>query len=192
MPLDAQTTPTTDICQVLRPTTEFDIPDNSEPTDDALMFMDDSNVDDTTHPIVGRLCADVERSNFDHFIGPDLSQYLVNPNLTVYTNARRVEVTLLKILTELETPLFAFKVLMDWAFDATQSGYNFIPRQQTYPAQLQSIAKWVGMEHMRPKVVNVPLPRIRLDDSIPVTTFEFVSQLHSLLSDKELNTTTNL
>jgi hypothetical protein len=84
-------------------------------------------------------------------------------------------------LKELETPLFAFKVLMDWAFDAAQSGYNFIPQQESYQAQLQLIVKWVGMEHMRPSVVHVPLPGIRPEDEIPVTTFDFVSHLHSLL-----------
>jgi hypothetical protein len=98
----------------------------------------------------------------------------------------------MKILTELEAPLFAFKVLMDWALDASQSGYNFIPQQESYQSQMQTIAKWVGMEHMRPSVVNVPLPGIRPDDAIPVTTFDFISQLHSLLSDKELNTPANL
>jgi hypothetical protein len=94
-----------------------------------------------------------------------------------------VEVTLLKLFTELETPLWAFKVIMDWACDAAQSGYKFFPQQSSYKAQLDIISKWVGMEHLHPTVVTIPLPGKRNNNSISVTTFDFVSQLHSLLSD---------
>jgi hypothetical protein len=48
------------------------------------------------------------------------------------------------------------------------------------------------MEHMHPTMVEVPLPSLIPDDFITVTTFDFVSQLHSLLSDQELNTWENL
>jgi hypothetical protein len=48
------------------------------------------------------------------------------------------------------------------------------------------------MEHMTPKVVEVPLPGVRPNDVVPVTTFDFVSQLHSLSSDTELNCPSNL
>jgi hypothetical protein len=183
---DKQTTSTLDLDQMLQTTSDVETSTAFEPIDDPVNFTDAS----INLPIEAPM--DFEQSNFDQYIGPDLSQYLINPNHTVFTNARRVEVTLLKILTELETPLFAFKVLMDWAFDAAQSGYNFIPQQESYQAQLQTISKWVGMEHMRPLVVKVPLPGLRPEDEVPVTKFDFVSQLHSLLSDKELNTSANL
>jgi hypothetical protein len=103
-----------------------------------------------------------------------------------------MEVALLKILTELEAPLWAFKVIMDWASDASQTGYKFLPHQENYKSQLRTITKWVGMDHMKPSVVQVSLPGKRPDDVIPVTTFDFVSQLHSLLSDPELNCAQNL
>jgi hypothetical protein len=48
---------------------------------------------------------DFEQSNFNSYMGPDECQYLVNPNQTVFTNARRVDVTLLKLLTKLEETL---------------------------------------------------------------------------------------
>jgi hypothetical protein len=73
-----------------------------------------------------------------------------------------------------------------------KTGYKFIPQQESYCSQLQIITKWVGMEHMTPKVVEVPLPGVRPDDFVPVTTFDFVSQLHSLLLDTELNCPANL
>ena len=121
-----------------------------------------------------------------------MDNFLINPDPAIYTNARRVKVTLLKILTELDAPLLAFKVIMDWALDAYQTGYKFMPKQQTYQGQIETIEQWVGMDHMRPNVVSIKLPGKRTDDVISVTTFDFVSQFHSLLSDPELNVAANL
>jgi hypothetical protein len=45
---------------------------------------------------------------------------------------------------------------------------------------------------MKPSVVQVPLPGKRSGNVIPVTMFDFVSQLHSLLSNPELNCAQNL
>ena len=98
----------------------------------------------------------------------------------------------MKLLTELEAPLWAFKEIMDWACDAIQTGYKFIPEQKTYQSQILILEKWVGMEHMRPINVNIALPGARPDDTISVTTFNFLSQFHSLLSDPLLNVEENL
>jgi hypothetical protein len=74
---------------------------------------------------------DYERYNFDMLAEPK-EHFILNPDAAVFKNARRVEVILLKILTELQAPLWAFQHIMDWAFDAYQTGYNFLPdaRQQ--------------------------------------------------------------
>ena len=136
---------------------------------------------------------DFEQHNYNLYMcDEDADNMLFNTDPTAFTNARRAEVTLLKILTELDAPLWAFRVIMDWAFDAHQSGYDFMPSQKTYRGQLHTISQWVGMAHMRPQVIQVPLPGKRPDDVVPVTTFDFISQFHSLLSDKELNTDANL
>ena len=135
---------------------------------------------------------DLEEHNFNLYMVDTDDNFLVNSDPAACTDARRVEITLLKILTELDSPLWAFRVIMEWAFDAHQSGYDFMPHQKSYQAQLQIISKWVGMAHMRPHVVDVPLPGQRPDDKIQVTTFDFISQFHSLLSDKQLNNTANL
>jgi hypothetical protein len=45
---------------------------------------------------------------------------------------------------------------------------------------------------MKPSVLQVPLPGKRLDNVIPIRMFDFVSQLHSLLSNPELNCAQNL
>lgn len=146
--------------------------------------------DMTTTPPVAP--TDFEHLNVTELQDKDTNGYILNPEPTAFTNARRVEVVLLKILTELEAPLWAFKTIMDWACDACQTGYKFMPKQQTYKSQISTIERWVGMEHMRPTVVDVKLPGKREGDSIAVTTFDFISQFHSLLSDPELNTASNL
>ena len=173
-------------------------------TPDFIMTMDDNDNNDDNQdflqapnphllpPEIDVPDDDFEEHNFNLYMVDKDDNLLVNPDPAVCSNARRVEVTLLKILTELDAPLWAFPVIMDWAFDAYQTGYDFTPSQKTYQGQLQIISKWVGMAHMRPQVVDVTLPGKRLDDIIPVTTFDFIGQFHSLLSDKELNTEANL
>jgi hypothetical protein len=180
-------------CQPTSTTIHDDL--SYEPMDDPFPLQDDASMPDTppVQEMVSNVApTDFEQAIFNQFLAPDAAQFLVNPNRAIFTDARRIEVTLLKILTEIEAPLWSFKIIMDWARDAAQSGYKFIPQQQSYTAQLETISKWVGMEHMKPEVVKVPLPGARPDDKIPVTKFDFISQLHSLLSDGELNTEANL
>jgi hypothetical protein len=135
---------------------------------------------------------DMELIHFAQYMANDDFQFLVSPTQAAATTARCVEVTLLKILTKLETPGWAFKVIMDWAYDAAQSGYKFMPHQASYQPQLGMIARWVGMEHMHPSIVEISLPGLGAEDTIEVTTFDFISQFHSLLSDQELNVPANL
>ena len=167
-----------------------------QPEDDLFPFDPSAAATDApvNHPNPPKnSVTDYEQENFLQFTAPEAdAEFLVNPNDAVFTTARRVEVTLLKILMELEAPLWAFKDVMDWARDAAQSGYKFTPHQDSYRAQLETISRWVGMAHLKPKVVSVPLPGARPTDTIPVTTFDFVSQFHSLLSDKTLNQPCNL
>jgi hypothetical protein len=70
---------------------------------------------------------DYEQSNFNVLLDYDPQNFILNPNKAGYTNTHHVEVILLKILTELEAPLWAFKDIMDGTCDAYQSGYSFLP-----------------------------------------------------------------
>ena len=149
-----------------------------------LAFTGPDNTTNIENPLID------DYENFGMF--DDEDNYLMNPDTAVFTNARRVEIILMKLLTELEAPLWAFKEIMDWACDAIQTGYKFIPEQKTYQSQIVILEKWVGMEHMRPINVNIALPGARPDDTISVTTFNFLSQFHSLLSDPLLNVEENL
>ena len=135
---------------------------------------------------------DFEQYAFAMFDDNDDDNFILNDDTCVFTNARRVEIILLKLLTELEAPLWAFQTIMDWALDAYQTGYNFLPNQKSYKSQISTLEQWVGMDHMRPNQVRVVLPGKREDDAVDITTFDFISQFHSLLSDPLLNTIDNL
>jgi hypothetical protein len=86
---------------------------------------------------------DYDYTNFAHLQSADDLDRLSNPCQAVFTSARRIETTLLQILTELEAPLWAFKDSMEWACDAYPMGYNFMPQQSSYKAQLQTLG-WHG------------------------------------------------
>ena len=165
--------------------------------DDVGMIMDDMedgfpSSDSNPFLELNNMATDFEQSNFDSLNTAVESDYIFHDGALAYTNARRVEIILMKLLTELEAPLWAFEEIMLWAHDAYQSGYKFNPHQKSYKSQINMLEKWVGMDHMRPQAVEISLPGERTDDRITVTTFDFVSQFHSLLSDPVLNHASNL
>ena len=154
---------------------------------DPLLPMDNAH----SLPSVNVL-PDFEQYAFAMFDDNNDDNFILNDDTCVFTNARRVEIILLKLLTELEAPLWAFQTIMDWALDAYQTGYNFLPNQKSYKSQISTLEQWVGMDHMRHNQVRVVLPGKREDDAVEITTFDFISQFHSLLSDPLLNTIDNL
>jgi hypothetical protein len=110
-----------------------------------------------------------------------------------FSNATRVETNLLKLLTDMGAPLYGFQSVMEWAQDAQSSQYGFNPSNKTYDAQVRDLKKWLQMSHLEPQVIQVELPGPHgTTDTIPVTIFDFVAQLFSLLSDGRLNKLENL
>ena len=62
-------------------------------------------------------------------------------DLIMYTNEMRVENSLLKLITDMNAPNYAFKKIMEWAKDAYKSGYQFNPKTTIYHSQVKS-RKW--------------------------------------------------
>ena len=129
--------------------------------------------------------ADAFYTNDDYLIIPE--------DEIIFTNEMRVETSLLKLCIDMDAPLWAFQQFMEWARDAFLSGYNFLPQQSQYESQVRQLQKWLNMEHMRPTQETVLLPGKHVGrHEIKVTSFNFKSQVHSLLSDSMLNKTENL
>jgi hypothetical protein len=98
------------------------------------------------------------------------------------------------LCTELETPLYAFEEIMNWARQAYLGGYKFLPLQKSYRTQIDKLEKWLGMEDHRPeeKIIEVPGIKNAVDTLLKVTKFDFLTQFKSLLDDPVLNRDENL
>jgi hypothetical protein len=96
---------------------------NQMTMDNQFPLQDDANCDephdDSQYQVASE---DYKQANFYAFVGPHELEQLCNPVQAIFTNTQPIKVPLLKILTELEAPLWAFKVIIDWACDAYQTG----------------------------------------------------------------------
>ena len=125
-----------------------------------------------------------------HSNDPDVAFFDREDQPFTFTNERRVEVSLLKVLNEIGAPLYAFKEIMAWAADAHHTNYNFTPEISTHEGQIAELQKWTNMSGMRPTQVNVTLAGDGLE--LPVVRFDFISVLLSLFNDTSLNRLENL
>jgi hypothetical protein len=129
----------------------------------------------------------------DGFYNPELDDMEFPGYTTTYTKERKFEIILLKLCTEMETPLYAFEEIMKWAREAYKDGYEFLPYQKSYHTQIDSLEKWMGMDTHRPEEIIVNLPGFNNTiDTIKVTRFDFMTQVQSLLDDSVLNRDENL
>jgi hypothetical protein len=125
-----------------------------------------------------------------HNNDPDVTFFDREDQPFTFTNERRVEVALLKVLNEIGAPLYAFKEIMDWAADAHHTQYNFTPQISTHEGQIAELQKWTNMSGMRPTQVHVTLAGDGLQ--LPVVRFDFITALLSLFNDTSLNRLENL
>jgi hypothetical protein len=119
-----------------------------------------------TSPAEDQIVTNTESTDYEQFnftmLNDDTdnnnSNFMINPNPAVFSNAPRVEVTLMKIPQEVEAPLWAYEEIMDWVNDAYRTGYNFSPAKRTYGQQIAVLEQWLGMEHMHPTEHLLKLP----------------------------------
>ena len=125
----------------------------------------------------------------EHLFGdPKISLYTEHPVVT--TVSTRYEIDLMELLDTMNCPHYAFELIMQWAKEAYQAGYDFSPTTRTFQGQVKKIEKSFKMEKMRPVPRRFTLP----GDELPVVTptFDFLAMLFSLFNDKELNQLDNL
>ncbi len=139
----------------------------------------DSSSDDSSEDVVNEDAAESE-SVVEVALPPDpetdLSCYGVS-----FTNSDFMETKLLKILNDAHAPHFLYQDLLNWAKEAKQSNYDFLPQRYTRKAQILHIEKWQKLQHCRPETIQLTLPGD--GKVIPVTRFPFVNMLYTLLSD---------
>ena len=158
---------------------------------DAFDAFDDSSSMSTQSSLHNDALPDAQM--FDAHLDPLEHQDFAPPMVTpphklLHTNDRRVEVSLLKLLSDMQAPLCAFQSIMSGAHDAFESGCEFNPSSCAHDSQINSISKWLNTDHLLPIEKVVCLPEV--DGSVTdfrVTTFDFTAQLHSLLQDPSIN-----
>jgi hypothetical protein len=80
----------------------------------------------------------------DGFYNPELDNMDFPGYTSTYTKEQKFEIILLKLCTEMETPLYAFEEIMKWAREAYKDGYEFLPYQKTYHTQIDNLKNgWV-------------------------------------------------
>jgi hypothetical protein len=168
--------------------------------------MDDSSVDDLVNGSVslsgsfGSLVGDPdshsdEDTNVFHSpgstsvdIGSDAATIRI-PHLP-FTNARRVEVNLLKVLEDMNTPLYAYQEIMKWACDANDTQYDFRPKSETREGLVKELQASLNMKNMRPMKKKITFKGESVESVI--VCFDFVANLLSILSDTTINRLENL
>jgi hypothetical protein len=97
---------------------------------------------------------------------------------------QRVHVELLQLLDNVGAPDYMFSEVIDWASRAKALNYTFNPVLTSRAAVLTDLKKHFNMEKLNASVRDVKLELIA--KKVPVVSFEFKSQLVSLLTDMSL------
>ena len=109
----------------------------------------------------------------------------------MYTTDQKWTMALLKVLDDLNAPDYAFGAVLEWARSANASGYSFYPTGGLSRSRnLEVMFKSVHNAHrMLPSVRAVEVPH---GPPIDVITYDFASQLLSLLQNPTLMTANNV
>ena len=62
-----------------------------------------------------------------------------------HTNKQCFECKLLKILNDVNAPHYLFQSIIEWAKEASWSGYKFQPKQSTRKAHIQYLKSWLNL-----------------------------------------------
>lgn len=100
------------------------------------------------------------------------------------------EIKLIKILTEIGAPLYAYKTLMEWAHKAQMSNFNFDTSHKTYQQTMKYLEEDLKFHIDRPKYVPVRL--VQDNTILQVVVFDVKKTLSSLFDDPNLNQFKNL
>ena len=103
-----------------------------------------------------------------------------------YTAAQYHETKLLRLLDDVQAPHYLYQQILEWAHEAKLDKYDFTPQRKTRSSQIEHLKKWLNYDKIcQPEQVKILLPGEH-GHQIEVTTFNFTSQLYSLLTDKDL------
>ena len=80
-----------------------------------------------------------------------------NKNAFYQSNEIIHEIKLLKILTDISAPLYAYKSIMEWAHNAYSTNYKLDTKRKTYQQTIKYLENNLQFDVCRPKHVHVKL-----------------------------------
>jgi hypothetical protein len=102
-----------------------------------------------------------------------------------FLNENKQQIELLKLLSDANVPHELYQKINQWAKKAYLNGYKFDSQRTSRKAELRHLRKWLQLDSIVPEKIFVTLPGPS-NDVVPVTRFDFCSQLLSLLTDHRL------
>jgi len=107
-----------------------------------------------------------------------------------FSNDKYQEIKLLKLLNNLGTPLYAYKLIMEWAKEAHLSNYNFDCQHTSHKQMIRYLQKKLQIKICQPTVLPVTLMHDNFQADVVV--FDVRQMLMSLFDNQELNQMDNL
>ena len=148
---------------------EIEAVTNKTIQDDTITYVDQIN-NEGSHAATFSECA-IDTMSTNELVDMQLEdvQSTEDSNMFMYTNELRVENNLLKLVTDMNVPNYAFEKIMDWARDAHTSGYQFNPRATNYKSQIQQMQSYSNRKYIRPHIKQTLLPNKKddLSDTTP-------------------------
>jgi len=111
-----------------------------------------------------------------------------------YSTEQIVHLELLQLLDSMGCPDYAFDSIIKWGKKSLRRGYKFDPKVCSRKSQIDQFSKMFHLQNMQPILHPVTQKTIDVEVDIEkeIVTFDFPSQLLSLLSDPELMKPENL
>jgi hypothetical protein len=108
-----------------------------------------------------------------------------------HTVEQRVHTELLQLLDSVEAPDYMFQKIIEWASRAKSKRYNFCPRHSSRSSVIDDFKMHFNLNWLHPTISTVKLESIN-KKVLVVSSFDFRSQLTSLLTDTSVMQSNNL
>ena len=115
----------------------------------------------------------------------------INANPLMYTNDQKWTVALLKLLDDINAPDYAFEAIIKWARGANNDNYSFYPQGGLSRSNNVDVL-FSSMHNAKKLLPNVQTVHVPHGPPCDVITYDFVSQLLSLLQNRKIMMQENL
>jgi hypothetical protein len=146
------------------------------------------------HSIASEESFGSEVSFGNHGVADTTESPPVESDYSCFSTSQQCVTSLMYLLDEMECPDYGFKVIMDWARNCFEVGFDFNPKCKTRSGNLQWMYDALhNAEQMLPHLELIelpdPLPNVK---NMNVICYDFVPQLLSILQNQTMMSGKNL